>query len=150
MAQDTGKQNVHQDENRSGNSTRADYTNLKGIYITKAVVQIVFGIGVIYAARLDYNLLPPSALIYLTGTLFDLIIATAMNKGPRFRVAVCVSYFFKWVNIIAEAVIGFLVLYHVDISEMDFVVFLTIGLLMICLGIVSSVVELILNRPNDD
>lgn len=46
--------------------------------------------------------------------------------------------------------IGFLVLYHVDISEMDFVAFLTIGLLMICLGIVSSVVELILNRPNDD
>lgn len=136
--------------NKITNSAREDYTNLKTIYIAKAIVQFVFGAGVIYAAFWDFNLLPASALIYLTGTLFDLIVATSMNKGPKYRIAIIVFKLFKWINILAEAFLAFLVLYRVDISGWHSVVFWTIGVLMLCLGIISSVVELILNRPNDD
>lgn len=151
MARDTDNQKKKiEEENRSTNNSREDYTNLRGVYITKAVVQFVFAFGVIYTAYSDFSLLPLSALIYLTGTLFDFITALAMNRGPKYKLAVIITKVFQWVNIIAEAAIGFIVLYRVDISEQDSIVFWAICISMICLGVMSSVVELILNRPNDD
>lgn len=142
--------NSQKEENITSNSPREDYTNLKGIYTAKAVVQMVFGVGVIYTAYSNFSLLPSSALIYLTGTLFDLIIATSRNKGPKYKIALVISKIFKWINIVAVAVLFFVILYRVDISGMERIVFWTIGIVMICLGIISSMVELILNRPNDD
>lgn len=159
MVQDTDRQNEQQAQkaansqkegNEVANKLREDYTNLKTIYSAKAIVQFIFGAGVLYNASSDYNLLPPSALIYLTGTLFDLIIATSMNKGPKYKLALIIFKFFKWINIIADAFLFFIVLYKVDISGWHQAVFWTIGVVMACLGIISSVVELILNQPNDD
>lgn len=142
--------NSQKEENKVVNRSREDYTNLRKVYSIKAVVQFVFGAGVLYSAYSDYNLLPPSALIYLTGTLFDLIVATTMNKGPKYKIALGVFKFFKWINIIADAFLFFIVLYKVDISAWNQAVYWTIGVVMACLGIISSVVEVILNRPNDD
>lgn len=142
--------NSQKEENKATNKSREDYTNLKGIYSAKAVVQLIFGAGVLYAAYSDFNLLPSSALIYLTGTLFDLIVATSMNKGPKYKVALVIFKLFKWVNIAAVAFLFFIVLNKVDIGKWHQAVFWTIGVIMVCLGIISSVVELVLNRPNDD
>lgn len=145
-----GTTNTRQEDNKAVNRSREDYTNLKGIYSAKAVVQLIVGSGVLYAAYSDFNLLPSSALIYLTGTLFDLLIAISMNRGPKYKMALVIFKIFKWINIVAVAFLAFIVLYKVDISEWHQAVFWTIGVVMVCLGIISSVVELILNRPNDD
>lgn len=142
--------NSQKEVNITSNGPRDDYTDLRGVYTAKAIAQMVFGAGVIYTASSNFNLLPSSALIYLTGTLFDLIIATSKNKGPKYKIALVISKIFKWINIVAEAVLFFVVLYRVDISSMERIVFWAIGIVMICLGIISSMVELILNRPNDD
>ncbi len=162
MVQETDKQYIQEQEVEIGttnsqnegnivsNKLREDYTNLKGIYIAKAILQIIFGAGVLYVAHSDFNLLSTSALIYLTGTLFDLIIATSMNKGPKCKVVLIISKFFKWINIVTVALLFFIILYKIDMGAWHEGVFWTIGVIMICLGIISSVVELVLNRPNDD
>lgn len=135
------------------NERRDDYTNLSVVYWLKIVAVIVVVLVGILITLYDFKALLITAFTFFIGVVFDFIVISMKNKGPKIKLRIRVAQgaiFIVTIGIIICIVCMIYLLQYKTINNFILqAIQYYIYAAMIC-GVISPVLELIINKPNDD
>lgn len=155
MVQDKNINNIiEEDDKNSNKDTRNDYTDLRGIYKIKIISYIALAIFTIATSGSEFKKIIASAIVFLTGVIFDFFVMAKVNKGIRKKIVlVPLNIFAYGLLIILVGNIGFLVTMAMDYKINNYLirgVTVINYAAVLASGIGSPVTDFCLNKPNDD
>ncbi len=132
---------------------RDDYTNLSIIYWLKIVALIIVVLAGIIVTFDDFKSLLITAFTFFIGVIFDFIVILMKNKGPKIKLRIVVTKGAIFIVTVGIIVSILCIIYLLNHETIDQFILLSIKFYiyaaMLC-GIISPVLELIINKPNDD
>lgn len=144
---------MNEEDKIESDKKRDDYTDLSLIYMFKIfalAVVIIAGISIPFN---DLKSLLITAFTFLIGVIFDFIVILCKNKGPKIRLRIRVTkgaIIIMAIGIIICIVsMMYLLQYGTIEKSISEGIRFYLCFAMIC-GIISPVLELMINKPNDD
>lgn len=130
---------------------REDYTDLRSIYAFKICFFIAIALLTIMTLKDGIREFAISTIIYLTGIIFDFIVIQKQNKGPKKKFFRFFCSFCKYVTLVI--ILLNLILFignELGTGNINSCLKLINIVSILAFGISSPLIELILNKPNDD
>jgi len=135
------------------NERRDDYTDLSFVYWVKIVALIIVVIVGIVITLYDFKSLLITAFTFFIGVVFDFIVISMKNKGPKIKLRIRiaqVAIFVVTIGIITCIVCMICLLQYGTMDNSARVAIQYYIYAAMASGIISPILELIINQPNDD